>query len=79
MKYERTMKNYEATKQRLDDFFTTYYDAKVARDVKRRPESAIPILSKDMKAGLSSSGTLSAYMSAMDDAVELYGLGTNKT
>lgn len=66
-------------KQRLVDFFNVYYDAKVAKNVQRHPEVAIPMLKDAIKAGLNSRGLVTAYASALGDAVALQGVGTTST
>lgn len=66
-------------KQRLVDFFAVYYDAKTVKNVSRHPEVAIPILREAIKKGLNSRGLVTAYASALSDAVSLQELGTTST
>lgn len=66
-------------KQRLVDFFSVYYDDRTAKNISRHPEVAIPMLRDAIKKGLTSRGLLSAYASALGDAVSLQGVGTTST
>lgn len=65
-------------KQRLYEFFWVYYDAKTAKNVQRHPEVAIPILREAIQRGLPKRELLTAYVSALHDAVAAQGSATGK-
>jgi hypothetical protein len=62
------------TKQRINDFFSVYFDDRTAKNVARHPDIAISLIRESIKGGLSSKERLKAYASALSDAVEYQGL-----
>lgn len=62
------------TKQKIDDFFSVYFDDKTAKNVSRHPDIAISLIKESIKGGLSSKERLKAYATALSDAVDYQGL-----
>lgn len=57
-------------KQKLKDFFTVYYDDKVARKVDLHPDLAIPMIREAIKDGLPSKERLGIYAGALRTAID---------
>jgi hypothetical protein len=64
--------------EQLYNFFWVYYGEKVAKNVRRHPEVAIPIIKEAIQSGLQSRAALNAYADAFKLAVSVQGDSTGK-
>lgn len=66
-------------KQKLNDFFSVYFDAKVAKQIDNHPDMAIPTIREAIKDGIPSKERLSIYAGALKAAIEYTELRESKS